>query len=346
MRKTFFALSLCGLAMTTTGCSTWKNSTATGKKTKEPWSMSKLWKKEYQQAQSMAVIWSPDVMTLPGSTPTRGFGGRIYFYNELSQAIPVDGDLMVHGYLKHNPRADVSEQIAADKTFAFTSEQLTSHFSPSEIGASYSIWVPWDAADGIRTEVTLIPTFKGKDGTIVQGTSAKVNLPGKAPAGVESIPNGPMQTVSYSRHSIPTNPGTAKETMRTTTIAVPPSSTIGRPRAQSTFTLDGNSNYGNNVNFGNNANYPTGSSYSGNAGQPTPELSGSGVSVGGGASYPIPATTPVSSSVGASLTPDSDSRQSSQRQSSVKSRTGSNLKAFPPASPMPTATPFPSPNRA
>jgi hypothetical protein len=272
MRKTLVTLSLCGLAIANSGCSTWKKPSPQ-KSSKEPWSITKLWKKEYQRPQSMAVIWAPDVLAMPGSPPTRGFGGRVYFYNERTQAVPVDGDLIVHGYLKHDRRSGVSEHISADKTFAFTAEQLTKHFSPSEIGASYSIWIPWDEADGMRTEVTLIPTFKGKDGSIVQGTPSKVNLPGKAPAGVEERQHNPMQTVSYTRTNIPTNPGTSHAgdapTMRTTTIAIPPTSSIGKNNRQPTFTLEPQTGT-------NNSNLDL---YSVPYGQP---LSGSGVTVGGG----------------------------------------------------------------
>src|SRR5688572_5247728 len=36
----------------------------------------------------MAVIWSDTVLYLPNQPPTRGFGGRIYFYDERHDAIP------------------------------------------------------------------------------------------------------------------------------------------------------------------------------------------------------------------------------------------------------------------
>lgn len=264
MKKTLTALGICTLAVACSGCSTWSKSSP--KSTESPWSISKFWKKEYQQPQSIAVIWAPDTLTIPGKPVTRGFGGRIYFYNVKSQAVPVDGDLIVHAYLKHS-RHDQSEQVAADKTFAFTAEQLTTHFSPSEIGASYSIWIPWDAADGMRAEVTLIPTFKGTDGTIVQGSPAKVNLPGKVDVANDPTKRGLMQTVSYSQSSLATNPGPDglpdKPQMRTTTIHVPSNSTISKNKQLQAFTLDTQ------------------------AASPTPQLpvvSGTGVSMGGGGS--------------------------------------------------------------
>ena len=190
------------------------------------------------------MIWSPDVLTLTGKPPTRGFGGRVFFYNDRTQAIPVEGDLVVHGY-RGDPMLGESEQVQADKTFRFTAEQLTGHFSPSELGASYSVWIPWDAADGLRQEITLIPTFKGLDGQIVQGAPAKLFLPGRSidsAAKHNAESKSPdygfeTQTVSYQQRSIPTNASGSLPRMERqtepTTIELPALGSLGRPRAQS-----------------------------------------------------------------------------------------------------------------
>lgn len=141
---------------------------------------------------SMAVIWSPDVFVAPGATPSRGFGGRIYFYNEKSQAVPVDGELIVHGYDETTRQVAGANPAKADKTFRFTSEQFTQHFSESQLGASYSIWIPWDQeAEGISRKIVLIPTFVGKDGKVVRGDSSQVVLQGTTAAAPQA-PQDPM----------------------------------------------------------------------------------------------------------------------------------------------------------
>ncbi len=51
---------------------------------------------------------------MPGKPVTRGFGGRIYFYNDRSQAVPVDGELVVYGFddtARHNGSLVKQEQI-------------------------------------------------------------------------------------------------------------------------------------------------------------------------------------------------------------------------------------------
>ena len=241
LRTYTFGLLCCLTVSSSLGCSVFGSKPKSS--SDKSWSITKLWKKEYQKPNTVSVIWSPDVLTLTGQPPTRGFGGRVFFYNDRTQAIPVEGDLIVHGY-RGNPMLGESEQVQADKTFRFTAEQLTGHFSPSELGASYSVWIPWDAADGIRTEVTLIPTFKGTDGQIVQGAPAKLFLPGRSLSS-DSAKNGSKiptssgfetQTVSYQQRSIPTNasgslPQATRQT-EPTTIELPALGSLGRPQSR------------------------------------------------------------------------------------------------------------------
>lgn len=218
MSKIRFTIAL-GLALSGfSGCASWTSSKS-GKK-ESMWTSMQFWKKPYQKPQKMAAIWSPDVLTMSGKAPTRGFGGRIYFYNEKSQAIAVDGELVVHGYLeKRVGKTLQTEKVEADKTFVFNAEQFTEHFSPSDMGASYSVWIPWDAAGGLQSEITLIPTFKGTDGSLVQGEPAKLVLPGKKK---EEPASTPFQNVSYQQATAASaNTAIENPAMRTTTISIP-----------------------------------------------------------------------------------------------------------------------------
>lgn len=178
----------------------------------------------------MAAIWTEDVLTIPGKQATRGFGGRIYFYNEKGQAVPVEGELIVHGYdegEKVDPQTGASDD-SASKKFKFTSEQFTQHFSQSELGASYSVWIPWDAHGGFQKKVMLLPSFITKDGKMIRGNAAKVTLAGKSPTGLASYP---ANTVSQVSANIPTVEAPLPrlseadvESMRTTTIQIPTAS--------------------------------------------------------------------------------------------------------------------------
>ncbi|MGN6544640.1 MAG: hypothetical protein ACTHK7_06305 [Aureliella sp.] len=231
MRCRIIMLVLCAAALATgPGCSSLTKSK--GSKKDSPWESMKFWKKEYQQPAKMAVLWSHDILTVEGKPPTRGFGGRIYFYNNKSQAIPVEGELVVHAFDETTRRFTGAPENQPDKRFRFTAEQFTQHFSESDLGASYSVWIPWDAADGMQKEITLVPTFRSSKGELVQGTPAKVVLPGRTISPSGGLTTTPIQRVSYQESTFPTVNGplpqvgpvaTEKKNagMRTTTITLP-----------------------------------------------------------------------------------------------------------------------------
>lgn len=142
---------------------------------KVPWSNSKdSQPKPYPNPVKVASTWSPDVLMQTGKTPTRGFGGRLFFFDERTKAVPVEGTLTVHGF-----EMDVEGGERQIKPFKFTPEQFTKHFSQSDFGASYSIWIPWDAVGGAEKRVSLVPTFQTTEGKIVQGNPATIILPGR-----------------------------------------------------------------------------------------------------------------------------------------------------------------------
>lgn len=228
LRIILSAVCILGLAFGT-GCSSLTKSG--GSKKDSAWGALQFWKKGYQQPQKMAVLWSHDILTVAGKPPTRGFGGRIYFYNNKSQTIPVEGELVVHGFDETNKRKTGGVEAQADKRFRFTEEQFTGHFSESDLGASYSVWIPWDTAEGVQKEITLVPTFKSSKGELVQGDAAKVVLPGRA--GSKEQFSSPVQTVSYEQSTSSTADGPLPQlsaaasgkktdTMRTTTIQMAP----------------------------------------------------------------------------------------------------------------------------
>lgn len=170
-----------------TGCASWSD---WGKaKDYVTWPMSRF-AKDYQNPQRLAVIWSPDVMTMPGKPAARGFGGRIYFYNEKSVPVPVKGELIVYGYEETAAGNQAEKKSAPDKKFKFEKEQFAERFSKSDLGASYSVWIPWDDAGGPIKRITLIPIFKMEDGNLVHGDAAELTLPGKTP--------GPVMATSQS----------------------------------------------------------------------------------------------------------------------------------------------------
>src|SRR5262245_6439845 len=58
----------------------------------------KVQESKYAVPTKMAVIWAPAVLNQPGQVPTRGFGGRVYFYDASNSPVAVEGQLVVYGY--------------------------------------------------------------------------------------------------------------------------------------------------------------------------------------------------------------------------------------------------------
>ncbi len=130
---------------------------------------------KYQAPVKMVALWSPAMYNAPGKPATRGFGGRLYFYNAKNEAVPVQGQLVVYCF---DDTSKSSDHKQADRRVAFTPEQFSGHFSPTELGASYSVWVPWDAIGNSQAEISLVPIFTAATGQVIVGQQSLGLLPG------------------------------------------------------------------------------------------------------------------------------------------------------------------------
>lgn len=171
------AVLVCSIASMVTGCSSLTKRAPNGENRffdKMPWvDDTDRVPEPYPNPVKLAVTWSPDTLTQSGRVPTRGFGGRVFFYDEKSRPVAVDGTLVVHGFDE-----SAEDRQKAMKRYEFTPEQFTRHFSQSDLGASYSIWIPWDAVGGKQTRVSLVATFQPGGGKTIQSIPSTVLLPG------------------------------------------------------------------------------------------------------------------------------------------------------------------------
>ena len=125
------------------------------------------------------AIWSDTVLYRSNQPATRGFGGRLMFYNEeQEEPIKVDGTLVVYAFDEEGRNPD---NVKPDRKFVFTPEQFAKHYSKSDIGHSYSIWLPWDEVGGLQKEVSLIARFMPQRGGLVIGKQSRYLLPGRKP---------------------------------------------------------------------------------------------------------------------------------------------------------------------
>jgi hypothetical protein len=136
------------------------------------------------EPERIVATWADTVRQTPGAPAERGFGGRIYFYDRAADPIAVEGRLVVYAF-------DESDRLPTDhrptRRFVFPPDQLPKNMSVSEIGPSYSVWLPWGTADAPSTHVSLIARFEPlRGGGLVVSDQTRQRLPGNGLAPVES----------------------------------------------------------------------------------------------------------------------------------------------------------------
>ena len=145
----------------------------------------------------VAAVWTETVMCTSGQPAIRGFGGRLMFYEKAGAApAKVAGSLVIYAF-------DETERRPGDnkptKKYVFTAEQLDKHYSKSELGDSYSVWLPWDEVGGDQREISLIVNFKPELGGMVSSDQSRHILPGKAPD-LSELATGPTaRKVSWQK---------------------------------------------------------------------------------------------------------------------------------------------------
>lgn len=156
----------------------------------------------YTVPSKVVAIWTNSVFNKMGEAPKRGLGGRVYFYNDDHQPVRVDGGLSVYVYDDTDAKPNSKLKQEASRVVHFDAEEVKANFSPTEFGASYSFWVPWDNVGGDRKQLSIIPVFTDSTGHMIVGEQARQLLPGKEPVEItDEYGNAIVQashTTSYS----------------------------------------------------------------------------------------------------------------------------------------------------
>lgn len=192
---------------------------------------------EYQSPARMAVIWRETTVSAPGAKSTRGFGGRVYFYDGSNETVRVDGDLIVYAYDDSNHSDDQSR--VPDRKYVFRASDLQKRHSVTGLGDSYNIWLPWDKIGGERKTIALVPIFKPKEGMMPKSDHSIAVLSGKTPTSTNftqeqvdsadsqirqvamTVPAGARNQVSNLMMAGEDTEGESDSTVRTSTFEVP-----------------------------------------------------------------------------------------------------------------------------
>jgi hypothetical protein len=186
----------------------------------------------------IATIWSDAVLYKANEAPMRGFGGRLFFYDQKDdRPIKVDGTLVVYAFDETGRKPDDPKP---DHKYVFPASTLDLHFSESDIGHSYSFWLPWDEVAGEQKEISLIVHFLPTNGAPVISEQTTNLLPGtepKQPAHGEqwaqnssgaTAATSPLQSVSYDAPTVMETPGQPAATSRIPTLTIPVPSRFSR----------------------------------------------------------------------------------------------------------------------
>jgi hypothetical protein len=190
---------------------------------------------QFRRPLKVVAFWTDTIRTADGQPAMRGFGGRLMFSDsKTNKPVKVAGTLAIYGFDESRTDAD---NPRPDRKFVFTPEQFAKHYSKSELGHSYSFWIPWDRVGGETKEIGLICRFTPVEGGAIVSEQVRQALPGvdspseTAAAATASV-GSPVKLVQYEVSA----EQAAQRRMATTTIELngPPDrrlpTALSRPR--------------------------------------------------------------------------------------------------------------------
>ena len=144
--------------------------------------------------------WTDTVLQRTGKTPQRGFGGRLVFFTRDSEEpVRVDGQLVVYAF-DETDRAP--HETHPSRKYVFPRDEFARHESESQLGASYSVWLPWDEVGGNMKQISLIARFEPEGGNYVMGEQTKHLLPGLSKTATEHlVQEGGVGAVDIAQHT-------------------------------------------------------------------------------------------------------------------------------------------------
>ncbi len=120
-------------------------------------------------------LWTEEVLTEPNQPAVRGFAGRVMFYSgESTEPVAVDGTFSVFVFDESDRDTGYTQP---ERKFVYLPDQLGKYYSKSNLGHSYSFWLPWDEVGGPQRKLCLIARFEPRR----RSPGAGQTLPPSAP---------------------------------------------------------------------------------------------------------------------------------------------------------------------
>jgi len=127
---------------------------------------------------TVVAAWEPAVSN--GENSERGFGGRVYFYDQDLRPVKVKGTVVVYAFDEDGRDKWDSRP---NEGYVFDSKTLNSRevYSKSRLGHSYNLWIPVDATspDNPSRKISLIVRYIPEKGASLVSQQATALLPGR-----------------------------------------------------------------------------------------------------------------------------------------------------------------------
>jgi hypothetical protein len=194
----FHSLSSLALAslllIVLSGCARWD--------LRDPWPWNES--EQLQVPDRVLPMWTDTILYQPGQPGIRGFGARVYFYGQdKKEPIEVDGSLIVYAFDAEKAQGGIP---IPEKKYVFTADQLPVHHSKTNLGHSYSIWLPWDEVGGPARQISLITRFEGREGGVLMSDPSRKLLPGLSASDGASPAGTSPQSVHAATFEASTEP--------------------------------------------------------------------------------------------------------------------------------------------
>jgi hypothetical protein len=139
---------------------------------------------------AVVAAWEPAVSN--GENSMRGLGGRVYFHDQDMRPAKVKGQVIVYIFDEEGRRPGNEKP---DEGIVFDEKMLKDVYKKSNLGHSYNLFVPLDAAapDGPAKKVSLIVRYIPEKGASIVSSQATVHVPGRR----EQIDQAGLQPVDW-----------------------------------------------------------------------------------------------------------------------------------------------------
>ncbi len=130
-------------------------------------------------ATSGVAAWNYCVEHRNDGDPRRGFGGRVYFYDQdARRPVKIDGNVVVYAYDESVCKPGDGEPT---RRYLFEKDDVKAAYVKSKLGHSYNFFVPWDedTQNGESKKVSLIVRFVPEKGASIMTQQIAVFMPGK-----------------------------------------------------------------------------------------------------------------------------------------------------------------------